>query len=407
MLSSDPVLTVWGAQFTKVLNMDVLFTGLTSTFGFLIGTILPFLFVLTVVVFVHEMGHYLVGRWCGVGVSHFSLGFGPELIGWTDKKGTRWRLSAIPLGGYVKFLGDDSAASTPDFEKLKELTPEEKATHFHTQKVWKRAAVVAAGPIANFILALVVFAAIFYARGQHIVLPRVDTVVADSVAEKAGFKSGDLILAINQEEVTSFGDLQRIVSIHAGETLRFSVERTGQIVDLAATPALREIRTSLGVQRIGQLGLTASRNPDDIKHITYSIPQAIKLGASEMWFIVDRTVDYLVKLFSGRESADQLSGPIRIAQASGEVAQVGFIALMSLTALLSVSIGLINLFPIPLLDGGHLVFYAYEAIRGKPLGEKAQEWGFRIGLGFVVLLMVVATWNDIIHISTNFVKIGT
>ena len=387
--------------------MDLLLSSFDMIFSFIVGIILPFLFVLTVVVFVHEMGHYLVARWCGIGITHFSLGFGPEIMGYTDKKGTRWRLSAIPLGGYVKFLGDDNAASTPDFEQLKTLSEADRKHHFHAQKVWKRALVVVAGPVANFILAIVIFAGIFYVKGQHISIPRVESVIVGSAAEKAGFKPNDLIVAINDQEFNSFVDVQRIVSINAAENLRFSVERSGMNMIINATPELKEIKSSLGIQRIGQIGLRFSKKPEDMKHISYTVPQAINLGAGEIVFIVERTFNYLYKLASGKEYADQLSGPIRIAQASGEFAKVGFISLMSLTALLSVSIGLINLFPIPMLDGGHLVFYAYEAVRGKPISEKGQEWCYRFGIACVGLLMVVATWNDIVHIGTNFVKIGT
>jgi regulator of sigma E protease len=387
--------------------MDMIILGLTNTFNLFVGTVLPFLFVLTIVVFVHEMGHYLVGRWCGVGVTHFSLGFGPEVVGWNDKSGTRWKVSAIPLGGYVKFHGDENEASVPDVEGMKNLTPLQKETHFHTKAVWKRALVVVAGPVANFILAIAIFTTLFYIKGEEYLVPRIESVVEGSVAEKAGFRAGDIITSINDDEIKKFSELQRTVSIHAGENLRFSVERAGQIIPLQATPLMREIKTSLGVQRIGQLGIVATKNPDDIKQDNYTLFQAFKVGVGETYFIVERTFDYIGKLFAGRESTDQLSGPLRIAQASGEVAQVGFMAIMSLTALLSVSIGLINLFPIPLLDGGHLVFYAYEAIRGKPMGPKVQEWGFRIGLGFVALLMVVSTWNDIVHIGSNFVKMGS
>jgi regulator of sigma E protease len=388
--------------------MEVLGSIGGGTASLVFGYIVPFLVVLTVVVFVHEMGHFLVGRWCGVGVTAFSIGFGPEIAGFTDRRGTRWKLSAIPLGGYVKFVGDVNAASVPDQDALRQMSPAERSVSFPHKNVAQRAAVVAAGPIANFLLAIVVFAALFYANGRHVLAPRVDAVQAGTAAERAGFRPDDVIRSINGRAVESFSDMQRIVSASAGDPLTIVVDRNGEAVTLEAVPDYREQVTPFGTQRIGLLGLQASRNPDDVKHVTYGPLQAVRLGAWETWYVVERTFGYLGKLIVGRESVDQLSGPLRIAEVSGKVASAGGVgALISLVAVLSVSIGLINLFPIPLLDGGHLLFYGIEALRGRPLSERAQEIGFRIGLAIVMMLMLFATWNDIVHLSSSFVGRGT
>jgi regulator of sigma E protease len=370
--------------------------------GGLAGYIVPFLFVLTIVVFFHELGHFLVARWCGVKVQAFSIGFGPEIIGFNDRYGTRWKLSAIPLGGFVKFFGDDNAASVPDHAATAAMSEEEKKVSFVYKPVGSRAAVVAAGPIANFILSIVIFAAIFGTVGRQYTSARVDTVQPNSAAQTAGFKPGDLVIEINGEKIDSFADMQRIVSISAGEPIQVRVERDGKEITLKATPELRELKDNFGnVHRLGVLGISRSMHPGDIKTQTYGPIGAVVEGARETWFIVDRTLTYIAGVFAGREAADQLGGPIRIAQVSGQVASAGFVALMHLTAVLSVSIGLLNLFPIPLLDGGHLLFYGIEAARGRPLSERSQEIGFRIGLAIVVMLMIFATFNDILHLATS------
>lgn len=381
--------------------MDIM-ASLSAFGGGLIGYLVPFLFVLTIVVFFHELGHFLVARWRGVKVIAFSIGFGPEVAGFNDRYGTRWKLSAIPLGGYVKFLGDDNAASVPDHEAAQTMSEDEKKVSFIHKPVGSRAAVVAAGPIANFILAIVIFAGIFMTAGKQITSARVDQIQPNSAAAAAGFQPGDLVVAIGKEKIDSFSDMQRIVSISAGEPLEVQVERGGTQVTLKATPELREIKDNFGnVHRVGVLGISRSMAPGDIKTQTYSPVGAVIAGAQETWFVVDRTLSYIGGIFAGREAADQLGGPIRIAQVSGQVATAGFVALLHLTAVLSVSIGLLNLFPIPLLDGGHLLFYAIEAARGKPLSERAQEVGFRIGLAIVVMLMIFATFNDILHLATS------
>ncbi len=373
----------------------------TLSHGF-IGYIIPFLFVLTIVVFFHELGHFLVARWNGVKVLTFSLGFGPELAGFNDRHGTRWKISAIPLGGYVKFFGDESEASTPSSAALEGMTADERKGSFHHKRVGQRAAIVAAGPIANFILAIVIFTCLFTFFGKPSTTAKVDSIQAGSAAEKAGFQSGDIIKAIDGKVIGSFSDMQRIVGTKAGEQLAFSVKRGEATVELKGTPELREVKDSFGnVHRLGVLGITRATAVGEATTERVNPATAFVLGVKETWFVVDRTIAYIGGVFTGREAADQIGGPMQIAQISGQVATIGLTALIHLAAVLSISIGLLNLFPVPLLDGGHLLFYAVEAVRGRPLSERAQEMGFRIGLGLVLMLMVFATYNDILHLASS------
>jgi regulator of sigma E protease len=360
-------------------------------------TLAGFVFVLTVVVFFHELGHFLVARWCGVSVKAFSIGFGPEIFGFTDKKGTRWRVAWIPLGGYVKFIDDENAASAGS-EGLKKLTAAERKGSFRDKPVGIRAAVVAAGPIANFLLAIVIFTFVFSAFGERIIAAKVGEVISGSAAEKAGFQPGDRILGIDGYPIENFGEMQRIVSASPGQTMTLKVERQGAQLDIVATPELKTLTDNFGNQmRVGLLGIKPSADPADwtVKH--HNPISALVAAVKECYFVVSRSLGYLFGVISGREAPDQLGGPIRIAKLSGEVATIGFIPLLNFAALISVSIGMLNLFPIPMLDGGHLVFYGIEALRGRPLSESTQEFSFRIGLAFLLMLMIFATWNDLIH----------
>ncbi len=375
---------------------------LTGSLTSLVSYLIPFLFVLTIVVFFHELGHFLVARWCGVKVDTFSIGFGRSVAGWVDRKGTQWKIGWLPLGGYVSFHGDSSAASTPDRAALEAAQADDSvdaASLFHNKPLWARAAVVAAGPIANFIVAIVIFAATFMLVGQTIMEPRVDEIRADSAAAEAGFEVGDLITRIDGQEIASFADLQRIVSESAGETLDITVERGGADVTLQATPRIREVTDRFGnTHRIGMLGI--SHDPQgDARVERYGPVTSLWMGVEQTWYVISRTLEYVFEVIVGAQSADQLGGPLRIAQMSGEVATVSFMALINLAAVLSVSIGLVNLFPIPILDGGHLLYYAIEAVRGKPLSAKAQDFGFRVGLAVVLMLMIFATWNDLMHFN--------
>ncbi len=368
----------------------------------LIGYAVPFLFVLTIVVFFHELGHFLVARWAGVRVLTFSLGFGPELVGFNDRHGTRWKISAVPLGGYVKFFGDDTEASTPSAQTLATMTDEERKGSFHHKKVGPRAAIVAAGPIANFLLAIVIFTVMFTFFGKPSTTARVDKIEVNSAAAAAGFQVGDIVTSIDGDKIESFTDMQRIVAVHAGEKLSFTVKRGDQVVQLSGTPELREVKDPFGnVHRQGVLGITRQTAAGDVLTERVDPATALWLGVKETWFVIERTLSYIGGVFTGREAADQVGGPLRIAQISGQVASIGMVALINLAAVLSISIGLLNLFPVPLLDGGHLLFYVVEAVRGRPLSERAQEMGFRIGLGLVLMLMVFATYNDILHLAAS------
>jgi regulator of sigma E protease len=368
--------------------------------------IIPFIFVLSTVVFFHELGHFLIGRWCGVKVDAFSLGFGPELAHFNDRYGTRWRIAALPLGGYVKFHGDANGASMTDDAEIASMSPDEKALTFHAQPVWKRAAIVAAGPGASFLLAILLFTGIFYVDGKDVLAPRVNGVAAGSAAEGAGFKAGDMVVSIDGNKIDSFEDMQRIIQASGDEALNFVVDRDGQTLNLIATPRRRDVKTAFGTTRVGVLGVEASNNPANWHVEHYGLLGSAKTAVAETWYVISRTGSYLGGLIVGRESADQLSGIATIAQASGEMAKVGFSALLSLTAVLSISIGFLNLMPIPLLDGGHLFYYAVEAIRGRALNEKTQQFGFRIGLTLVAGLMIFATYNDIARLTRQWMHWG-
>ncbi|GAB4374733.1 MAG: RIP metalloprotease RseP [Kiloniellaceae bacterium] len=369
--------------------------------GFL-GTIVPFLAVLTALVFVHEMGHYLIARWNGVRVEVFSIGFGPEIFGWNDRTGTRWKFSLIPLGGYVKMFGDANAASMPA-DDAGGMSAEDRAVAFPHKRLGQRAAIVAAGPIANFLFAIVLLAGLFSIVGQPFTPAVVGEVVADSAAEAGGFAPGDRVVAVNGQSVERFEELQRIVALRPGERLTFTVQRDGAEIELQATPARVETTNALGeTQEIGQLGLRRS-GADYARHDPAT---AVWQATRETFSIVDQTFTALGQIIRGDRGADELGGPIRIAQMSGQAAELGFATVIYFAAVLSINLGLINLFPVPMLDGGHLMFYAIEAVRGRPLGERAQEYGFRIGLALVLTLMVVVTWNDLLRLDglVSFVK---
>jgi regulator of sigma E protease len=362
-----------------------------------------FLLVISLIVFIHEMGHYLVGRWSGIRILAFSFGFGPELVGFTDKHGTRWKISAIPLGGYVRFYGDADAASTPDFDTLAQLPSDERDRTFTGAKLWKRAATVAAGPIANFLLAIVILAGIFTAYGKYITDPVVAQVTENSAAAAAGIIPGDLLLSIDGNTINTFDDIQRYVSIRPSVPMTLTVRRQGQEVNVPLTPKLTEITDRFGNKiELGIIGIMTDRSAGNMRLVSFSPAQAVVEAVRETGHIVTGTFRYIGNIFAGRMKADQLGGPIAVAQAAGQVATLGIVALLHLAAVLSVSIGLLNLMPVPVLDGGHLMFYAVEALRGKPVGEAAQGIAFRVGMFLVLSLMVFVTWNDITRNLQSF-----
>ena len=311
-----------------------------------------FVFVITVVIFFHELGHFLMARAFGISVETFSIGFGPAIVGWSDRKGTRWKVSWIPLGGYVKFLGDMDAASTPDRDRIARLSPSERAGTFAFKPLYQRALVVAAGPAANFVLAILIFAATFMIIGRDIVAPVVDVVQPHSAAAAAGIERGDIIRAINGEKIASFSDLQRIVSISTGRKLTIEVSRKGKKLFVHAVPKTTILKDRFGdTHEMGALGVGNYLNRGEVSHVRYGPWAAFAQAGRQVWEIVSTTLTYLWQMVAGYQSADQLSGPIGIAKLSGQVAEIGFVALVNLAALISVSIGMVNLFPIPILAG--------------------------------------------------------
>ncbi len=363
----------------------------------LISTILdyalPFLVVLTVLVFFHELGHFLVARYNNVRVEVFSVGFGPELFGRTDKNGTRWKFSIIPLGGYVKMFGENT--SPGDIGHVRELTPEEEEVAFHKKSVLQRSAIVFAGPAANFILAIILFAGLFTLVGQPFTSPQIGKVHAESAAEKAGLRAGDIFLQIDGRPIERFEDVQQVVLLNTGDPLYILIDRDGAELALHATPELIEREDKSGnIHRLGVLGVS-SIGRDHIRHDPLT---AVWRAVLESGYLTAGTLKAIGQVISGERDTKELGGPIKIAQISHDFAQISPDSLVWLIALLSINLGLLNLFPIPMLDGGHLLFYAFEAVMGRPLGERAQEIGLRIGLALVISLMVFVTVNDLINL---------
>ena len=364
---------------------------------------LPFLVVLTVLVFVHEMGHYVAARVCGIRVEVFSIGFGREIFGWTDRAGTRWRLSWIPFGGYVKMFGEMLAVKREENKTASSasMTREEEAVAFNTKSVGQRAFVVAAGPAANFLLAIVILSGMFMSVGQQFTPADVGTVIPGKAADRAGFKPGDIILGIDGSPIQRFEQLAQTVRLYPGVPLEFTVSRDGIELTLVATPDVIEEEGRFGFQRYGQLGI--SRTGLDREFIIHGPVTAIWRATEETYVLASSILAALGQIISGTRTAKEIGGPIRIAQMSGDVWAAGLVSLLMFATVLSINLGLINLFPVPMLDGGHLMFYAIEALRGRPLGERAQENGMKIGLTMVLGLMVFATWNDLVQLRiVNF-----
>lgn len=450
-------------------------------------TILGFVLLLTVLVFVHEMGHYLVARWCGVRVETFSIGFGPALIGWTDRKQTRWKIAALPLGGYVKFFGDMNAASAPDGSLLDTLTPQERKVAFHHKGLLQRVAIVVAGPLANIVYAIVVLSVVFVTYGQRATPPEVGRVIEGSAAEAARFQRGDVVLAIDGRHISRFEEVVAAGLLNPGRPLTFLVQRGAEKLTLVATPEPYTTSELDGIERtVGELGLypasqavvgnvmpdgaaaaagfrkgdriiavdsqpvdnfqdlqdivgasegrqltvSVERGTDVLKIkvtpryqslplpdgssvqrwlvgiqnaprplVRYSPPQAVVEAVRTSASMVTQTVDYLGEMIEGDRGTEDLGGPLRIAHASGQAVRNGVEQLVMLSVLLSLNLGLINLLPIPVLDGGHLLLYACEAVRGRPLTERMQEYAFRFGLAMILTLAIFVTWNDLVQLK--------
>ncbi len=354
-----------------------------QNFPDLLRTGAAFAAVLGVLVFFHEMGHYLAARWCGVHVEVFSIGFGKTIAEWTDRVGTRWKLSWLPLGGYVKLHGQERPEDVPDDVRAGWMP----GKVFHDKSVGARAIVVAAGPIANFLLAAVLFTVLFIAVGRPITVPVVGEVLANGAAARGGILADDRIAAIGADQTATFEDIQRIVMAHPGERFKVTVVRGGNAVDLDVTIGSRDS----GGKQVGQLGIRGGK----VEYVPVGVLAAVAGGVTQTWTVTTDTFNGIAQMVNGSRGSEELGGPLRIAQMSGKVAQLGLASMIGFIAVLSVNLGLINLFPIPVLDGGHLLFYALEAVRGRPLPPKAQEYGFRAGLAALATLFIFATWNDL------------
>jgi regulator of sigma E protease len=380
--------------------------------------VVPFLLVLTVIVTIHELGHFWVARAFGVKVDRFAIGFGKAIFSKTDRHGIEWRIGWIPLGGYVKFSGDMDASSVPDSRGLDTLKREiiardgvgAEREYFHFKPVWQRMLIVAAGPFANFVLAIAIFTVLFSLVGVELRPARVAEVTPGSPAAEAGFLPGDLITGLNGRDITDAGEVTRKVSLSSGDPVRFTVERAGREIELVATPE-RQVQEDpiAGRVTVGRIGLALASSRAEARQVRYNPVQAMGQGFRETGDILGTTLTYLGRIFTGRESGDQLSGPLGIAKASGALTNAAVAAnpdpvattinllltLTSFAAILSIGIGFLNLLPIPVLDGGHLVFYAYEAVAKKPVAAAVQEAGYRVGLALLAGLMLFATWNDL------------
>ncbi len=353
--------------------------------------------MLTVIVFVHEMGHYLVARWNGMAIQTFSIGFGPELFGFNDRHGTRWRLSAIPLGGYVRFVGDMNAASMPDEELIAKAGPELHDRLFVNKNVWQRIAVVFAGPAANVLFTFLVLYALLLGYGRYTIPPVIGEVLPGGVAAEAGLLAGDTVVSVDGYVVHGFEDFQRFIATAPERPVTLTIERQGRTETFHLTPEAATVADRFGNdQRVGRIGVSRNVEQSDVTLYRPGPVEAVGMTFEEIRFIIDRTAAFLGDFFVGRGDVEQLGGPVKVAKVSGEVATLGIVALINLMALLSLNIGIFNLLPIPVLDGGHLLYYLVEAIRGKALSQRVQEIGFRFGFAIVCTLMVFTLFNDTI-----------
>lgn len=380
--------------------------------------IVPFLLVLTAIVTIHELGHFLVARAFGVKVDRFAIGFGKAIFSRTDRHGIEWRLGWIPAGGYVKFSGDLDASSVPDQAGLAELRQRVIAEngvgaerdYFHFKPLWQRALIVVAGPVANFLLAIAIFAVVFMTMGSEIRPARVAQVQANTPAAQAGFQAGDLITGVNGRTIKDGQEVIRTVVLSAGDPVRFTVERGSQTLQLVATPQRRAENDALaGRVKVARIGLTLGSTRADVRHVRYGPVDAVVGGVRQVGDVIGATLTYLGRLVTGRESGDQFSGPLGIAKVSGALTNAAvqanpepqaiavnlLLTLVQFAAILSIGIGFLNLLPIPVLDGGHLLFYGYEAVARQPVAARYQEMGYRAGLALLAGFMLFATWNDL------------
>ena len=363
----------------------------------MLNYILPFIILILIVVFIHEYGHYYFAKKFGVGVTDFSIGFGKEIFGWNDKSGTRWKICWIPLGGYVKFFGDRNVYSQADHKEILEKYSEEDQKKLFTLKpLYQRSLIVFGGPLANFLLALVIFFSIYTFVGKDFTPAVINEVQKDSPAMVGGLKQNDVILEIDGNKVESIMDVSKYITMSTDEIIDFKVKRSYDELILKVKPNIVPGEDNLGNKlnkRIVGIKLGAYNN--EINHVKLGPAQAIYHAAHEVYFVGISSLKYIGAMIFGKADTSQLGGPIRIAKISGQVAEFGVLAFISMMAYISISLGLVNLFPIPMLDGGHLMFYAFEKVLGRPLSQKTQEGFFRIGIFLLISLMFFTTFNDL------------
>ncbi len=365
--------------------------------------VLPPLIGFSILVFIHELGHYLAARWAGVRVEIFSIGFGRELFGWTDKAGTRWRFSLIPLGGYVSMFGEVQGGDSDDSPSSSGLSDAEKAVSFRHQSVGWRSLILAAGPAANFLFAIVVLAVTYSLVGKPVTAPVVSGLVAGGAAEQAGLEVGDRIVSINGRAIETFSDIRFLITHRAGDDLKFIVRRDDQEIPFTLIPELRETTDVTGQKvRQGLIGITGR----DHEIVIYGPLAAFWAACAETWRISAMTLEAVGQMFIGERGTEDLGGPIRIVELLDDFWQSGFLSAVAFLAFLSINLGLINLFPIPILDGGHLLFCAIEALRGRPLGERAQEISFRFGVAVIAFLFLFASYNDLARLADRWGVLG-
>lgn len=366
---------------------------MVDTLATIIHSFFAFAFIISVIVFIHEFGHYYVAKRSGVKIEVFSVGFGREIIGWTDKHGTRWKISMIPFGGYVKMFGDADATSAPDSDAIEQMKEEEKAVSFHYKPLWIKTLIVAAGPIANFVLAIAILTFFFSYYGKSTTLPEITQVLEDSAAKDAGLQAGDVVLSIDDEDVTSFSDIRRITSLNTGTPIDFVLERGTSVVEVTLTPRMREVEHMFGEKvQMPMVGIAG----EAISFETLPVGQSFLASIKETYYLATATLKAVGQMLTGERSARQISGPIGIAKYSGKSVEMGLQTVLWFMVILSVNLGLVNLFPIPGLDGGHLLYYSIEAVRGKPMADHFQEWGLRVGLTLIIALAIFAVINDVL-----------
>ena len=363
----------------------------------MLSYILPFIALIVVVVFIHEYGHYYFAKRYGVGVTDFSIGFGKEMFGWNDKSGTRWKICVIPLGGYVKFFGDRNVYSQADNEKIiKEYSKEDQEKLFVLKPLYQRALIVFGGPLANFLLAILIFFSIYTFAGKDFTPAVINEVQKDSPAMVAGLKDNDIVISIDGNEVKSIMDVSKFITMSTDEFISFTIKRFDQELIFRVKPNLVNSEDNL-CNKINKrmIGIKLGAYNNEVNHVKLGPSKAIYYAVNEVYYVTTSSLKYLGSMIAGNGDSSQLGGPIRIAKISGQVAEFGILPFISLMAYISISLGLINLFPIPMLDGGHLMFYGIEKILGRPLSQKTQEGFFRIGMFLLLSLMFFTTFNDL------------